>query len=252
MIETSSTRAPHTLASRYGPADLGLLEEAARERFVGEGARWEDVAPTVAWELLYRKEPQLYDRLIRGEKIHPRVIDALPCVQRCVEIAAGTGRLTADLVERCERVIAIEPAAGLREILASRVAGVDVRDGFFDDTGLDDGCADLVVSCSAFTADPAHGGEGGLAELERIAAPGGVIAFVWPSDVDWLVERGFTYESFPGDMAVTFASVEEAVELARIFYPGAADRVAARGSPEVPYEILGMNPPRDIAYKPVP
>jgi hypothetical protein len=53
-------------------------------------------------------------------------------------------------------------------------------------------------------------------------------------------------------MAVSFATVEEAVELARIFYPGAADEIAARGIAEVPYELLGMNPPRDIAYKRMP
>jgi SAM-dependent methyltransferase len=250
VIETISP--PPTLVSRYVPTDLELLGPAARERFVPDGDRWDDVAPLVAWDLLYRKEPELYDRLIRGEKIHPRVIDALPSAHRCVEVAAGTGRLTVDLVERCDRVIAIEPAAQLRAILASRVAGVDIRDGFFDATGLDDGCADLVVSCSAFTADPAHGGDEGLAELERITAGGGMVAFVWPSDVDWLVERGFTYESFEGDMAVTFASLEEAVELARIFYPKAADRIATLGSADVPYEILEMNPPRDIAYKRMP
>jgi hypothetical protein len=75
---------------------------------------------------------------------------------------------------------------------------------------------------------------------------------VWPSDIEWLQERGFTYESFDGEMYVAFRSVEEAVELARIFYPDAVDAIVARGSAEVPYDLLGMNAPRDWAWMRVP
>ncbi len=202
------------------------------------------------WQRVYRDEPELYDRLIRGETIHPEVLAALPSVERCVEIGAGTGRLTSHLARVCSRVIAIEPARGLREILASRSpSNVDVRDGSFDATGLPDASADLVASCSAFTADERQGGERGLAELERICAAGGTIALVWPSDVDWLCERGFSYRSFEGEMVVDFGTLDEALELARIFYPGAVDAIAGRGSARVPYAVLGMNPPCDIAWK---
>lgn len=249
MSGTVTARAPAPLVARYGLDDLCLLEPEERRRFVPEGAPVAETLASVAWELLYRKEPELYVRLTRGEAIHPGVLDALPAGGRCVELAAGAGRLTEWLHGRFVHLVAIEPAAALREVLSERLPGVDVRPGFFDDTGLEDACADLVVSCSAFTADDAHGGGTGLRELERIAAPGATIAFVWPSDVDWLVERGFSYATFPGDMAVTFDSVDEAVELARIFYPRASDEIERRGSAEVPYEILGMNPPRDLAWK---
>jgi SAM-dependent methyltransferase len=249
VTDTTAKGAPPSLVERYGPDDLDLLEAGARERFVPEGAPWDEVAPRVAFEILYRKEPELYDRLIAGESIHPDVIAALPTAHRCVEVAAGSGRLTKDLVERCSDVVAIEPARPLRTILRARFPAVDVRPGYFDSTGLPPDSADLVVSCSAFSSDPAHGGDRGLRELERIATPGGTIALVWPADVEWLVERGFTYETFPGDMSVTFASAEEAVEMARIFYPDAVNEIVERGSNEVPYEVLGMNPPRDIAWK---
>jgi SAM-dependent methyltransferase len=237
------------LTDRYGPGDLDVLEPEARIRYLTATSS-ENADPLVAWELLYRKEPELYDRLVRGERIHPDVLDALPRAQRCVEVGAGTGRLTTHLSQTCARVVAIEPAAPLRAILEERAASnVEVRSGYFDDTGLDDASADLVVSCSAFTADPAHGGDPGLDELDRIAAPGATIAFVWPSDVAWLEERGFTYRSFPGDLAVDFGTLEEAVDLARIFYPDAVDAIVERGEPSVPFELLGMNPPRDIAWR---
>jgi hypothetical protein len=83
--------------------------------------------------------------------------------------------------------------------------------------------------------------------MERVASE--VVAIVWPADVDWLIANGFTYESFDGDMDVDFGSLDEAVELARIFYPDAVDEIVARGSPRVPYAVLGMNAPRDWAYK---
>jgi hypothetical protein len=39
------------------------------------------------------------------------------------------------------------------------------------------------------------------------------------------------------------------VELAEIFYPKAAGEVRRRGSRRVPFEVLGINPPRDLAFK---
>jgi SAM-dependent methyltransferase len=244
--------APQTLSSRYSEADLELLEDGARARFLApflEGRPWSEIAPSVAWELLYRKEPALYERLIRGEHLHPDALAALPRARRCVEVAAGTGRLTAHLLDICEHVTAIEPAEPLRAILTERFAGLEVRGGYFDDTGLPDATADLVASCSAFRADPAHGGEAGLDELDRITAVGGTIAVVWPADVDWLRERGFSYASFPGDLAVEFESLDEALELAAIFYPQAVGTIARRGAATVPFEVLGMNAPRDVAWR---
>jgi hypothetical protein len=50
-------------------------------------------------------------------------------------------------------------------------------------------------------------------------------------------------------MSVAFGSYDEAVELAEIFYPEAAGEVRRRGSRRVPFELLGINPPRDLAFK---
>ena len=53
-------------------------------------------------------------------------------------------------------------------------------------------------------------------------------------------------------MSVEFGSYREAVELAEIFYPRGADAVRRRGSPTVPFEVLGINPPRDLVYRVLP
>ncbi len=238
------TNAPGSLVGRYGQEDLELLNTEERRRFI------DDAPESLAWEILYRKEPELYERLIAGERIHPRVLDALPDARTVVEVAAGTGRLTCSLSTRYDRVVAVEPAASLRELLTrKRLSGVVIVGGYFDAIPVPDGAADLVVSCSAFTTVDGHGGAAGLAEMERATAPGGTIAFVWPAEVEWLTDRGFTYESFDGDMDVDFGTVDNAVELARIFYPAAADQIRARGNAHVPYDLLGMNPPRDWAHK---
>ncbi len=260
-------KAPETLVARYGPEDLDIFDERERDRFVapfgglavaaarGDEQAWAEMAPHIAAEILYRKEPDLYERLIAGERIHPAVIDWLPTgLSTIVEVAAGTGRLTMDLLGRCEHLIAVEPVAAFRTLLASKaehagVKNLEIRSGFFDDVPVSSRSADLVVSCSALTSDPWHGGENGLRELERVASPGALVVLVWPADVSWLREHGFNYQSFPGEMFVDFPSAEAAAEIARIFYPKAADEIVAGSLERVPYDVLGMNPPRDLAWK---
>jgi SAM-dependent methyltransferase len=154
-------------------------------------------------------------------------------------------------------VVAIEPAMPLRQILARKLGEADHGDraqvihGFFDALPVASGSADLVVACSALTPASGHGGEAGLAEMERVCRPGGRVAIVWPNNLDWLAAHGYEYVCFPGPMAAEFATYQEAVEMARIFYPGAAAEVRRRGRRQVPYEVLGINPPRDLAFKTV-
>ena len=247
------------LPCRYTAADLGVFTRGEASRFVprGDGDPHGDV--DLAWELLYRLEPELYDQLATAERLHPGVVGWLPrSVDRIAEVGAGTGRLTMELIERGQRIVAVEPALPLRRILRRKLAAADHGDrvrvipGFFDELPLPDDVADLVVACSAFTPAAEHGGEAGLAEMERVCRPAGLVAIVWPNHLDWLAARGYRYVSFPGPMSVEFGSHHEAVELAEIFYPQAADEVRRRGSRKVPFEVLGINPPRDLAFKVLP
>jgi SAM-dependent methyltransferase len=247
------------LRNRYTAADLGVFTRGEASRFVprADGDPRNDMV--LAWELLYRLEPELYDRLASAERLHPGIVGWLPRdVDRIVEIGAGTGRLTMELVECGQRVIAVEPALPLRRILRRKLAAAGHRDrvrvigGFFDQLPLPDDFAGLVVACSAFTPAPGHGGAAGLAEMERVCRPGGCVAIIWPNHLDWLAARGYRFVSFPGPMSVDFSSHREAVELAEIFYPQAADEIQRRGGRTVPFEVLGINPPRDLAFKVLP
>jgi len=247
------------LRNRYTAADVGVFtrEEASRFLSRGDGDPHGDVV--LAWELLYRLEPELYDRLASAERLHPGVLRWLPRgLDRIAEVGAGTGRLTMELAECGRQVVAVEPALPMRRILRRKLAAVGhgdrvrVAGGFFDQLPLPDDFADLVVACSAFTPSPGHGGAAGLAEMERVCRPGGCVAIIWPNHLGWLTTRGYQHISFSGPMWVEFGSHDEAAELAGIFYPRAADEVRRRGWQRVPWEVIGINPPRDLAFKVLP
>jgi SAM-dependent methyltransferase len=251
------------LTQRYSTADLRVLSAEEAHRFLAGTIADPQRDPALAWELLYRLEPDLYDRLVSAERLHRGILEWLPRhVSRIVEVGAGTGRLTVELVGRCDELIAVEPAAPLRERLRQKLAAlpspsgggkgrghIRVIDGFFDALPVADRSAELVAACSALTPEPAHGGDAGLSEMERVCAPGGMVVIVWPNHPEWLVARGYRYLSFPGPMTMDFASPTEAVEMAAIFYPHAVAEIQARGKRQVPYDILGVNPPLDLAYK---
>lgn len=245
------------MGQRYSEADVSVLTEDEVKRFAPGAATDPRTDPCLAWELLYRLEPELYERLVAAERLHPGVLAWLPRdAERTVEVAAGTGRLTLELVERSREVLAIEPAGPLRDILSQKLSHAEhgararVAHGFFDELPVTDDYADLVVACSALTPAPGHGGEAGLAEMERVCRPGGCVVIVWPNHVPWLAAHGYRHVSFDdGEMFVEFTSHREAAELTGIFYPRGREQVLRHGWRRVPYEALGVNPPRDLAYK---
>jgi SAM-dependent methyltransferase len=244
------------LRRRYTHADLGVLSQEEARRFVPHAECDPQTDVALAWELLYRLEPELYDRLVSAERIHHGVLEWLPrSADTIVEVGAGAGRLTLELIHRAREVVAIEPALPLRRLLNQKLSRVEHRcsarviEGFFDHLPTADASADLVVTCSALTPDPRHGGDAGLAEMERVCKPGGRVVIVWPNHLDWLAARGYRYESFAGEMFVEFASREEAVELTEIFYPRSVAEIRRRDLRRVPYDVLGVNPPRDLAFK---
>ncbi len=252
---------------RYSREDVAAISPDERHRLFIEGSADPQGDPGLAWELLYRLEPELYDRLVIAERLHPNILRWLPNhVERIVEVGAGSGRLTLELVSRCRELTAIEPAAPLREILAWKLerqvalcaasghqpAQVRVIGGFLGALPVADRSAELVVACSVLTPEQSHGGNRGLAEMERVCATQGRVVIIWPNHPEWLSALGYRYLSFAGDMAMEFASITEAIELGRIFYPQAVDEIKRRGDRHVPYEILGVNPPRDLAYKTIP
>ena len=252
------------LLERYSREDVPAISPDDRRRLLIEDGADPQRDPDLAWELLYRLEPELYDRLVAAEHLHPNILHWLPDhVEGIVEVGAGSGRLTLELVSRCHELTAIEPAAPLREILARKLerrvatetasghqpAQVRVIGGFLDALPVVDQSAQLVVACSVLTPVQSHGGNRGLSEMERVCSAGGMVVIIWPNHPEWLSAHGYRYLSFAGDMALDFTSITEAIELAQIFYPQAIGAIRRRGDRRVPYKLLGVNPPRDLAYK---
>ena len=91
------TGADAPLPVRYTDGALAVLDDDERRRFL-DGAGRPRHPEELPWELLYRVEPDLYARLVAGERLHEGILEWLPTRTRDVlEVGAGTGRLTLDL-----------------------------------------------------------------------------------------------------------------------------------------------------------
>ena len=84
---------------------------------------------------------------------------------------------------------------------------------------------------------------GAAGDGSRAAGSGGMLALVWPTDTDWLRSRGFTYESFDGEMCIDFGTTGERASSWRASPTrGRPTRSAAHGRrARVPYELIGIN-----------
>jgi SAM-dependent methyltransferase len=105
-----------------------------------------------------------------------------------VDLAAGTGLFTRALLGRAARVVAVEPDARMREVLARRSPGVDVREGRGEAMPLPDASADAVfVSTAWHWLDRSRA----VPEIARVLRPGGRLGVIWTSrdrDEDWVAE----------------------------------------------------------------
>jgi SAM-dependent methyltransferase len=222
------------------------------------------------WELTYWKMPDLYDELTEGEQLHPGIFQQLEphlCDKLVLDAGAGSGRASFECARHGARLVyAVEPSPGLLHILERKLARqvwagmlepghVIPCPGRFDHLPLQDHSVDLALSCSAFTAAPEQGGEPGLAELKRVTRPGGKIVLIWPriQDYCWLGTHGFTYVALPlqQEMRVRFRSLKSALKCAHRFYghnEAVVRYIRSRRSLEVPFSVLGINPPCDYCW----
>src|SRR3989440_6998161 len=229
-----------------------------------EAARHE-VLDKLFWELTYWKTPDLYEELTEGEQLHPGIFQRLaPDIRGKIvlDVGAGSGRASFECLRYGARLVyAVEPSPGLLRILEQKVGNqpasnrIMLYQGRFEQIPLEDGRVDLALSCSAFTAEPEQGGEPGLAELKRVTKVGGKIVVIWPrkEDYSWLLAHGFCYVSIPlhREMAVRFRSLQSAVRCARLFYArnkSVVRYLLKKRKPEVPYSVLGINPPHDYCW----
>lgn len=93
-----------------------------------------------------------------------------------LELGAGTGRLTAELVATGHDVLATDPLPEMLELLRARLPDVRTAVASAEEIPLPDRSVDVVVSAQAFQwFEP----DRALPEIARVLRPGGRIALVW-------------------------------------------------------------------------
>jgi SAM-dependent methyltransferase len=93
-----------------------------------------------------------------------------------VDLGAGTGALTKQLVGRVDRVVAIEPDDRMRDVLVSNLPGVTALRGTGESIPLDDGSVGAVVASNCWHwMDP----DATLVEISRVLSPSGTLGVVW-------------------------------------------------------------------------
>lgn len=116
-----------------------------------------------------------------------------------LELGAGTGKLTRELAGSGPRVIALEPVAGMREVLARAVPGAEPLDAVAEAIPLADRSVDAVVAAQCYHwFDP----EAATAEVARVLRPGGAVALVWnrrDERVAWMREFSRIADTHAGD-----------------------------------------------------
>jgi SAM-dependent methyltransferase len=93
-----------------------------------------------------------------------------------LDLGAGTGKLTRQLVGVGADVVAVEPAAGMRRRLEAEVPGVTVLDGTAEDIPLRDASLGVVTAAQAFHWFDTHRA---LDEIARVLRPAGWLALLW-------------------------------------------------------------------------
>jgi len=119
-----------------------------------------------------------------------RVLDALAPSDRppgrIVDVGAGTGKLTALLVDRAAEVVAVEPDPQMLSVLAGRLPQVRALPGSAERIPLADGSVDAILAGQAFHWFSRPDAD---REFARVLRPGGVVGLLWnipDRSVEWV------------------------------------------------------------------
>jgi ubiquinone/menaquinone biosynthesis C-methylase UbiE len=95
---------------------------------------------------------------------------------RVLDLGAGTGKLTRQLLARDLAVVAVEPGDQMRAVLEHELPGVEALAGQAEKIPLPDASVDGIVVGQAFHWFET---EDALAEMHRVLRPGGGFALFW-------------------------------------------------------------------------
>jgi SAM-dependent methyltransferase len=111
-----------------------------------------------------------------------------PGAQAVLDLAAGTGAVTRELIGRAPRVIAVEPDERMRAVLSARCPDAEVLAGRGEDIPLPDASVDAVVINAAWHwLDP----DQAVPEIARVLRVGGrlgIMGIARDNRVPWVAE----------------------------------------------------------------
>jgi MOSC domain-containing protein YiiM/SAM-dependent methyltransferase len=146
------------------PSTLGAMaiHESAARGFSAAADAYERGRPGYS--------PEAVGTLVRELRIGPEA--------RVLDLAAGTGKLTRQLVETGAEIVAVEPIAEMRAKLVQAVPGAEALEGTAERIPLPNHSVDAVVVGQAF-----HWFDGvrALSEIHRVLKPSGGLGLVWQS-----------------------------------------------------------------------
>ena len=120
----------------------------------------------------------------------PQALDWVipPGARAVLDLAAGTGLVTRELIGRAPTVYAVEPDERMRSVLAARCPQAQVLAGRGEDIPLPGASVDAVtISAAWHWLDP----ERAVPEITRVLRPGGRLGVLWVSRDDrvpWVAE----------------------------------------------------------------
>jgi SAM-dependent methyltransferase len=99
-----------------------------------------------------------------------------------LDLGAGTGKLTRELVPRFARVVAVEPDDAMRAVLEEVVPGAEALAGRGESIPLADASVDAVFSAEAFHW---FAKDESVAEIARVLRPRGALVIFWNIPVEF-------------------------------------------------------------------
>jgi len=135
--------------------------------------------------------PEAVAWLVEAFRIGPRAT--------VVDVGAGTGKLTAQLVPTGATIVAVEPIDAMRATLMVDLPTVTALAGTAEALPLETASADAIVAAQAF-----HWFNARLtvAEFHRVLRPGGRLGVIWnepDTSVDWAMELDAIVEPYRGE-----------------------------------------------------
>lgn len=145
-------------AERSG--EVGEVHEAVARRFHADEVAYDGAGPSypldaIAW-------------LIEKLSIKPG--------RQVVDLAAGTGELTALLADVGADIVAVEAVASMRHRLRARLPGIPMLAGVAEALPFADRSVDAIVVARAFRWFDARRA---MNEMARVVRPGGCLGLIW-------------------------------------------------------------------------